>query len=97
MEVRQRVFADDAIPQIPRHPRIARPQRIAALPVFIGVAIALRDRVHGERPGAIEPSRLAGALEELEEGVTVARGAVAQARAFVEWTRRPGQSAGCRQ
>jgi hypothetical protein len=35
--------------------------------------------MHGERAGPLQPQRIAGALVQLEEGIAVACGAVAQA------------------
>ena len=50
----------------------------------------LRDPVHRECARACEPACVAGALMQLEEGVAVAAGAMAQVRALHERARGPG-------
>ena len=47
-------------------------------------AFDLLERMHRERAGAHEPSLVAGSFEELQEGVAVARRAVAEARTLLQ-------------
>ena len=49
--------------------------------------------VHRERASSVEPELVAGALEEFQERVTVARGPVAEARAFGERAGAPDELA----
>src|SRR6185312_1683631 len=79
---RERRAGVDAIPQVDREARIAGPQRVAPLPVLRGVRLALRDAVHRERAGALEPQMVTRACEELEERVAIAAGAMTEVRSL---------------
>jgi hypothetical protein len=69
------------------------PVRVAAAAARGTLALDLSDRVHRERARPLEPELVAGAAVENEEGVRVARGAVAEIRALSERPRAPGQLA----
>ena len=60
---------------------------MASAAVVRGRSLDLFDRVHGERASPVEPELVSGSLQELQEGVAVAPGAVAEVRSFPE---RPG-------
>ena len=62
-----------------------RPSRVGALDLL--------ERVHRERARPLEPALVARALEELEEGVAVAGGAVAEAGALRQRACAPGELA----
>src|SRR5690242_4043717 len=86
VERREGRLGADAVPEVDSESQVARPERVAQLSV--PARVRLQDAVHREGARAIQPAGVAGALVELEEGVPVSAGAVAQVRAF---TKRPGR------
>ena len=94
VEPRHAVRTGDAVPQVDREPRIARPQRAAWATVLPPHALPLRDRVHRERPCALEPDRIAVAPVQLQERIAVARRAVTQTVAFRQRARLPHRRTG---
>src|SRR5580658_4633295 len=76
----------DAVPEIDREAEVSGPQRKFHLTVFLHCAIALVDRVHCKLACTIQPSVVAGARMEFQEGVAAPGCAVAQAG---EFDRRP--------
>src|SRR5207253_1982698 len=73
--------------EIDRRTDVAGPEGVSCLAVLLAGPLDLLDRVHRELSGACQPPFVAGALEELEERVTVAGGSVAEAGALEQ---RPG-------
>src|SRR5437762_11296854 len=70
---------------------------MAALAVFAPRVAALLDRRHGEGTRPLEPACLAGQLEELEEGIAISRGAMAEVRSLGEWPGAPDELAGAQE
>src|SRR5690349_4273826 len=72
---------------------VAGPQRVAPPAVLRAGPLDLGRGVHRERPRPFQPALVAGAVEELQERVAVAGGAVAEAGALGQRPRRPGELA----
>src|SRR5204862_8122600 len=77
-----------------RDPQTAGEQRVPA-----GRCLCLRERVDGEAAAPLEPELVAGALEGLQERISVPGSAVAETRAFLLAVRArvPGQLGTCDQ
>src|SRR5512133_393009 len=73
--------------------RVSGRERVASAAVVHGCSLDLLDRVHGERARPVEPELVSGPLQELQECVAVAPGAVAEVRSFPQGPRLPRQLA----
>src|ERR1700733_8996660 len=71
--------------------RVTSPQCVPAPAVNGQGVLTLLDRVHRETAGPLQPNRVAGAREQLEEGEPVARRSVAEASPLREWARFPNE------
>src|ERR671935_2050522 len=74
----------DAVGDVQRDAELSRPERVAS-----GQPLNLLERMHREAARTLEPLFVAGSGERFQEGVAVARGAVAYARPLLE-SRRAG-------
>src|SRR6185436_7991885 len=82
------------MPQVDGKSRVAGPKRVTPAPVLLPRPLALDDCVHRKRSRTGQPDRIARTLVELEEGIPIARCAVADPRALGEWPRSPYRLAG---
>src|SRR6478672_11229986 len=94
---RHRCVLGDAAPEVEGSANIACPQRVTAASIAATHPRDLSPGVHSEGAGSVEPELVAVALEELQERVAVAGGAVAEARAFDERACAPNELASCKQ
>ena len=72
---------------------VAGPEGVAAATVLGRCPLDLFDGVHGEPARTFEPKFVSGALEQLQKGVSVAGGAVAEVGALLEGACLPRQLA----
>jgi hypothetical protein len=86
-------LAADAVPQIDRETCIAGPERVAPPAEGGASSPGLIYCCHGECPRSLQPDRFTGPLIELEEGVAVTSGPMAEVRPFGERPSVPGQFA----
>ena len=67
-----------ARPQVDRKAEVSGPKRVAVPTELLKVSLALLDGVHREATSALEPDRILGPVEELQERVSVAGGTMTQ-------------------
>src|SRR6516165_1462197 len=80
--------------EVERDADVTGPQRVTTPTDFGPLGLDLLDGVHRETPGAIEPSLIAGEFVELQQGESVAGGAVTQPGTLAERSSSPDQLAG---